>query len=105
MIRENQSMRLYLMRNIHRGIIMELLIKQLEELISPNEWCVTNLSNASALLMDAIDDLSWVGFYMMRAGELVLGPFQGKVACTHIKVGKGACGVCVQETRQFLLKM
>ena len=61
---------------------MELLIKQLEELISPNEWFVTNLSNASALLMDAIDDLSWVGFYMMRAGELVLGPFQdeeGKV--------------------------
>ena len=41
---------------------MELLIKQLEELISPNEWCVTNLSNASALLMDAIYDLSWVGF-------------------------------------------
>lgn len=70
---------------------MELLIKQLEELISPNEWFVTNLSNASALLMDAIDDLSWVGFYMMRAGELVLGPFQGKIACTHIKVGKGAC--------------
>ena len=67
---------------------MELLIKQLEELISPNEWFVTNLSNASALLMDAIDDLSWVGFYMMRAGELVLGPFQGKIACTHIKVGK-----------------
>ena len=68
--KRNQSMRLYLMRNIHRGIIMELLIKQLEELISPNEWCVTNLSNASALLMDAIDDLSWVGFYMMRAGNL-----------------------------------
>ena len=56
---------------------MELLIKQLEELISSNEWFVTNLSNASALLMDAIDDLSWVGFYMMRAGELGLRSFPG----------------------------
>ena len=83
---------------------MELLIKQLEELISPNEWFVTNLSNASALLMDAINDLSWVGFYMMRAGELVLGPFQGKVACTHIKVGKGACGVCVQGDQTILIE-
>lgn len=83
---------------------MELLVKQLEALISPNEWVVTNLSNASALLMDAIDDLSWVGFYMMRAGELVLGPFQGKVACTHIKVGKGACGVCVQGDQTILIE-
>ena len=83
---------------------MELLVKQLEALISPNEWFVTNLSNASALLMDAIDDLSWVGFYMMRAGELVLGPFQGKVACTHIKVGKGACGVCVQGDQTILIE-
>ena len=40
---------------------MELLVKQLEALVSPNEWFVTNLSNASALMMDAIDDISWIG--------------------------------------------
>lgn len=82
---------------------MDLLIKQLEALISSNEWDITNFSNASALLMDAIPDLSWVGFYIMKAGELVLGPFQGKVACTHIKVGKGACGVCVQGDQTILI--
>lgn len=83
---------------------MELLCKQMEALISKNEWDITNYSNASALMMDAIDDISWVGFYIMKAGELVLGPFQGKVACTHIKVGKGACGVCVQGDQTILIE-
>ena len=83
---------------------MDLLCKQMEALLSENEWDITNYSNASALMMDAIDDISWVGFYIMKAGELVLGPFQGKVACTHIKVGKGACGVCVQGNQTILIE-
>ncbi|MCF0117864.1 MAG: GAF domain-containing protein [Bacilli bacterium] len=55
---------------------------------------VANLANTSALLYDLMRDVSWVGFYMLKNGELVLGPFQGKVACTKIAIGKGVCGTC-----------
>lgn len=53
---------------------------------------VANLANASALLSGALDRINWCGFYLLRAGELVLGPFQGKPACVRIALGKGVCG-------------
>ena len=66
-----------------------LLGKQIKELAGEDAWFVTVLANASALLYDALEDLNWAGFYLMRGGRLVLGPFQGKAACIHIPVGKG----------------
>ena len=57
---------------------------------------IANLSNISALLNQAIPDINWVGFYLMQDGKLVLGPFQGKVACVEIEVGKGVCGTAVE---------
>ena len=57
------------------------------------------LSNLSALIHVYMDDISWVGFYLSKGKELVLGPFQGKPACTHIGEGKGACGTAVLERR------
>ena len=54
------------------------------------------LANTSAALKEAFD-FFWVGFYMVRNGVLVLGPFQGKVACVEIEVGKGVCGTAVKE--------
>ena len=53
---------------------------------------IANLANASALLWESLEDINWAGFYRMEAGQLVLGPFQGKVACIEIPVGKGVCG-------------
>ena len=55
-------------------------------------YTMTNLANASALLDEKLDGINWVGFYTMKNGQLVLGPFQGKVACTLIPLGKGVCG-------------
>ena len=77
----------------------DLLARQIRELAQEEPWYVPFLSNVSALLWDALPDLNWAGFYLMRQGRLVLGPFQGKVACIHIAVGKGVCGMAVAEDR------
>jgi L-methionine (R)-S-oxide reductase len=53
---------------------------------------IANMANASALIWQYLPDLNWAGFYRMVAGELVLGPFQGKAACIRIPLGKGVCG-------------
>lgn len=53
---------------------------------------IANMANAAALLWQFLPDLNWAGFYRMVGGELVLGPFQGKVACIRIPLGKGVCG-------------
>ena len=68
------------------------LAMQLRALIGDESDKLAVLSNASACLNDALTDINWVGFYLYKNGELVLGPFQGKVACTHIPLGKGVCG-------------
>ena len=64
---------------------------------------IANLANASALLWEAMDNLNWAGFYLMEEGRLVLGPFQGKVACVEIEVGKGVCGTAVAERKTQLV--
>ena len=66
-----------------------LMKRQLGSLIGDTEWDVSILSNASALIWEALDDINWAGFYIMRNGRLELGPFQGKVACVIIEIGKG----------------
>ena len=58
---------------------------------------IANLANASALLWAAMEGLNWAGFYLMEEGRLVLGPFQGKVACVEIEVGCGVCGTAVAQ--------
>ena len=68
------------------------IVQQVAGLVSGEPDLIANLSNVSALLNDYLADINWVGFYIMRDGELVLGPFQGKVACIRIPVGRGVCG-------------
>lgn len=70
---------------------------QLESLFEGERDRIANLANASALLNEVMDDLNWVGFYLMKHGELILGPFQGKTACIRIPVGKGVCGTAVAK--------
>ena len=60
---------------------------------------IANLANASALLYGALEDVNWAGFYLMKDGRLVLGPFQGKPACIEIPVGRGVCGTAVAQDK------
>ena len=72
------------------------LLSQLQALIEGENDLIANLANTSALLNLALEDLNWVGFYLLKSpDELVLGPFQGKPACLRIPVGKGVCGTAV----------
>ena len=67
--------------------------EQLHNLLVNERNMVANAANTAALLMQRLPDVNWVGFYFVDdEGELVLGPFQGKVACTRIPFGKGVCG-------------
>ena len=64
----------------------KLLARQLEALIEDTEWDISIMANASALIWDALEDINWAGFYIMRNGHLELGPFQGKAACVRIGI-------------------
>ncbi|CAM5190788.1 GAF domain-containing protein [Alishewanella longhuensis] len=72
-----------------------LLLEQGKALLEHETDIIANMANFSALIFNSLPDLNWAGFYIMRSGELVLGPFQGQVACVRIPVGKGVCGTCV----------
>ncbi|MFM2589912.1 GAF domain-containing protein [Vibrio sp. TBV020] len=75
------------------------LTKQAVALIESETDLIANLSNVSALLNMELEELNWVGFYLMKGDELVLGPFQGKPACVRIPVGRGVCGTAVAENQ------
>ena len=65
--------------------------------ISDDENLITKMANVSAVLMQNLKDINWVGFYFVKDGQLVLGPFQGKPACTRIPFDKGVCGKCYRD--------
>ena len=77
----------------------QIMNRQIEQLSEITAEYMPLLANASALLNGAMDDINWVGFYIVYGNELVLGPFQGKVACMKIAVGKGVCGTALKERR------
>ncbi len=81
----------------------QLLHNQLKSLLENEAFLIPNLSNASALLAGALKDINWAGFYLIRNGELLLGPFQGKPACIHIPIGKGVCGTAVSGDKTQLV--
>lgn len=67
--------------------------------LSSEKDFIANLSNISAIINAAIDGCNWVGFYLYKEGELVLGPFQGLPACNRITIGKGVCGSAIAENK------
>lgn len=81
----------------------EALIPQIEALISTEPDLIANLANISAALKEGMG-FFWVGFYLVKDDELVLGPFQGPIACTRIKKGKGVCGTSWAEKRTVLVE-
>ena len=84
--------------------LYRLLNQQARALIEQESDLIANMANLSALLFNQLPDLNWAGFYIMRNGELVLGPFQGQVACVRIAVGKGVCGTAVATGEVQLVK-
>jgi len=76
------------------------LIPQVKVLLSKEDELISNLSNFTAALKQAFDKISWVGIYLFDGEKLYLGPFQGKVACTNLEIGKGVCGTAaiMEET-------
>ena len=82
----------------------DLMCRQLESLSGGVAWDITVLSNAAALIWDSLEDINWAGFYLMKNGRLLLGPFQGKPACTVIEAGNGVCGTAAAEDKTQLVK-
>lgn len=76
-----------------------LLNEQLTALTAGEDLVIPNLANAAALLVDALDNINWVGFYLTRGNTLVLGPFQGRPACIRIESGKGICGTALEQDK------
>lgn len=82
----------------------KLMNAQLEALIWDVPHRIANMANASALLFQTLEEINWAGFYLMKDGKLVLGPFQGKPACIEICVGKGVCGTAVERDEILLVE-
>ena len=83
------------------------LAKQLESLLGQDTNAVTNMAQTAAFIFQMIPDLNWAGFYMIspeKADSLILGPYQGKVACVHIPFGQGVCGAAAQKQQTQLVK-
>jgi len=78
-----------------RGALASLLAGE-------RDW-IANLANAAALLTQELDDINWAGFYLLKDGELVLGPFQGKPACVRIAIGRGVCGTAAQRRQSVVV--
>ena len=79
------------------------IIRQLQALTDGVDNVISNLANASALIFQTLPNLNWVGFYLRNGDRLELGPFQGKVACTVIPIGKGVCGTAAQSEKTIVV--
>jgi L-methionine (R)-S-oxide reductase len=80
-----------------------LLSTQLKYLLAKEDNLISNLSNLTAAIKDTFDKVSWVGFYLFDGQKLFLGPFQGKVACTNIEIGKGVCGTSADKRETIIV--
>jgi GAF domain-containing protein len=89
-------------REIGRAEKYQRLYPALESLLEGEDDLIANMANFVGALMECFDFL-WIGFYRLQGSELVLGPFQGPLACTRIKVGSGVCGASVREGRSILV--
>ena len=79
------------------------LLAQLRSLLESERDFIANAANFSSLLYHSLPDVNWAGFYLLKDGELVLGPFQGKPACVRIELGKGVCGTAGQQRQTVMV--
>lgn len=87
-----------------KGELYEELAAQLRALLEGEKDFIANAANFSSLLFHSLPDLNWAGFYLLKGGELVLGPFQGKPACVRIRLGDGVCGKAAESRRTLLVE-
>jgi GAF domain-containing protein len=80
-----------------------LLAQELTALLAGESDLVANAANSAALIFAALPEINWAGFYFLRGGELVLGPFQGKPACVRIALGQGVCGAAAVQRRTIVV--
>jgi len=79
------------------------LAKELASLVEGEQDPIARAANTAALLFGALPDINWAGFYFLRDGELIVGPFQGKPACTRIALGKGVCGTAAARRETIVV--
>jgi len=84
-------------------VIYQELRAQLSGLLDGEPDLIANAANTAALLYHSLPDVNWVGFYFLKGGELVLGPFQGKPACVRIAIGKGVCGAAAERQQSIVV--
>ena len=84
-------------RSSTKSELYDQLASQLASLLAGERNLVANAANFAALVFHSLPDLNWAGFYFVEAGELVLGPFQGKPACMRIAFGRGVCGAAAAK--------
>ncbi len=96
-------------RNERMRAVYETALEMMRHEVEIEEDSLALVSNATAILMECMEDINWVGFYFWKGKDLVLGPFQGRVACNRIEAGKGVCGTafalqktqCVKDVHEF----
>lgn len=93
---------LTIIKNVDKEVQYKTLIPQIKALISGEEDQIANLANVAAALKEQFGWF-WIGFYLVKGDELVLGPFQGPVACTRIRKGKGVCGTSWQQNETLIV--
>jgi L-methionine (R)-S-oxide reductase len=93
---------LFIQTNASKAEKYDALLPQLKALVDGEEDLIANLANISAALREVFA-WWWVGFYWVKGDELVLGPFQGPIACTRIRFGKGVCGTAWKEQKSLLV--
>ncbi len=84
--------------------LYDSLQSQLKSLLEGERDFIANAANLSSLLFHTLPDVNWVGFYLLKENQLVLGPFQGKPACVRIEVGKGVCGSAAQLEQTLVVE-
>ena len=93
---------IFIENNISKEEKYKQLLPQLKALVAPEKDFVANMANISAALKEVFD-FWWVGFYIVKDDELVLGPFQGPIACTRIPFTKGVCGACYSKNQTIIV--
>ncbi|WP_432713476.1 GAF domain-containing protein [Pedobacter sp.] len=93
---------LNIIQSTDKEIQYQSLLPQIEALLTGEDDLIANLGNIAAALKEQFNWL-WVGFYLVKGDELVLGPFQGPVACTRIRKGKGVCGTSWQQEQTLIV--
>jgi GAF domain-containing protein len=89
--------------SLNKPELYEAIARELGSLIAGEPDYIANLANASALLFHSLPDLNWAGFYLLKEGELVVGPFQGQPACVRIAMGKGVCGTSAERRASIVV--